>query len=384
MLKSPVPNRLNYMEESALISDLQRTAVKTCIEKSIPFALTVEPGEATARFFASLPDEYGRNEAHLEDPSWNGLFINFFGNDESYLAGVEKKYNEKEVLEIAHRLKNSLPGAEIELQNQTESKLLYLAAVASISVGLKRRGGKTVFSRLIAESGQNHIIDVAEEYFSQLPKTFRFLYFTSETGLWIGATPELLLNYDGNNGVFSTMALAGTRPVTVETKAWDAKNIEEHKIVVEFITDTLTKAGASVDVQQRGTMRFGAIEHLYTPISGKLESDKIYKHLCLLSPTPAVGGFPRKHAIGEIFTTETHSRHCYGGFVGLKENSQIRAFVNLRSAMAAPARFGKGFDYNLFVGGGITSRSNPEKEWEETEAKASLLRGIINPVKRNS
>lgn len=366
-----------------MITDSQRKAVEVCIAKNIPFALTVERGSEKARFFASLPDEYGRNEAHIDDPDWNGLFVNFFGNDESYLAGVEDRYNETEILSVANKFRVAYPEAEIGLQSVTESKILYMAAVASIILGLKQHGGKTVFSRLISASGEQHIIDVAERYFSELRDTFRFLYFTTETGLWIGATPELLMDYDSVSGRFLTMALAGTRPVSDDNKPWDAKNIEEQRIVTEFIISKLIEAQAEVKTGPRGPLRFGSIEHLSTPIEGMLPVGNIYNNLCRLSPTPAVGGFPRNRAIGEIFTTETHARYCYGGFVGLKDKSTVKAYVNLRSAMASRARLGKGFDYNLFVGGGITSKSKPEHEWAETEAKASMLRSIINNEKSN-
>jgi isochorismate synthase len=46
--------------------------------------------------------------------------------------------------------------------------------------------------------------------------------------------------------------------------------------------------------------------------------------------------------------------------------------VNLRCAEITPGNI------NLYVGGGLTADSNPEKEWEETELKAQTLLAVIN------
>ena len=35
----------------------------------------------------------------------------------------------------------------------------------------------------------------------------------------------------------------------------------------------------------------------------------------------------------------------------------------------------------LYVGGGLTDKSDPEREWKETEAKAQTLLSIINGYK---
>jgi len=345
---------------------------------NLPFALTLGRGERSARFIASEPDEDGRNEARLDNPDWSGFFINFFGNDEPYPAGVSDKMNEVAAIDFCHSLPERLPVAELSLQTTEQPRLLYLASVASIALGLKVHGGKTVFSRMIFKTGERDILDVAEDYFRLLPDTFRYVCFTQETGLWFGATPELLLDYDSATSSFSTMALAGTRPLC-DDLAWDMKNAEEHSLVVVFIKECIESLGGTVNIHPRGSVPFGAIEHLLTPIDGKLPANSLYKVLCSLSPTPAVAGFPRSRAIGEIFTSEIHSRYCYAGFVGVKQREKLSAHVNLRCAMAAPNDSGCGYDYNLFVGGGITGRSNPEKEWAETEAKASILSSVINP-----
>ena len=36
--------------------------------------------------------------------------------------------------------------------------------------------------------------------------------------------------------------------------------------------------------------------------------------------------------------------------------------------------------FALYIGGGITADSNPQKEWEETEAKSQTLADVIERV----
>lgn len=373
-------NLLNCMEEFSVISSKTRQAAEACLSRNVPFAIVAEGIYPYARFFASIPDEAGCNEAHIDNPEWEGFFINFFGNDEPYLAGVANRMNEDEAIEYCKSLPEPLPGPELTLQPETQSRLEYMAAVSAIILGLKKRGGKVVYSRLLATSSPHDILDVAETYFRLLPDTFRYVCFTQETGLWFGASPELLLEVDTSNAKFETMSLAGTRLTGSDAK-WDVKNSEEQFIVTAFIKECLEEMGALVAIGKRSTRSFGNIEHLMTPVYGKLAKPaNLMKTLRTLSPTPAVAGFPRAGAVPEIIASETHSRFCYAGFVGVKQAGKLTANVNLRCAMAAPNSDGPGYSYNLFVGGGITHRSVPAKEWEETENKARILReAIANP-----
>ena len=34
-------------------------------------------------------------------------------------------------------------------------------------------------------------------------------------------------------------------------------------------------------------------------------------------------------------------------------------------------------EFNIYVGGGITAKSNPKEEWEETEIKAQTMLSLI-------
>ena len=187
---------------------------------------------------------------------------------------------------------------------------------------LKASGGKTVYSRTICGDGRGIAWSgVADSYFEAFPATFRYIYYTPETGSWLGASPELLLRRAAGSDVVETMALAGTR--SDESRCgWDNKNIKEHDFVTKYISDTLARIGDSVVTGESHDVAYGAIRHLCHRISAHYGGDFI-EALNALSPTPALAGFPVSEAMENIERYESHRRGCYGGYVGVTDLSLI-------------------------------------------------------------
>lgn len=206
------------------------------------------------------------------------------------------------------------------------------------------------------------------------PTATVFLFSTpfNNIGTWIGATPELLLEADTSN--VKSVALAGTR-LAGSFGEWDSKNIEEQRIVRGFVCNLLESSGLNVKYSETYTKTAGRVEHLCTDIEAQypeneFTSDEQLIDLALkLSPTPALGGYPRHDADTFIRTHEREPRQCYGGFIGLSEPGRLRTYVNLRSG-----RLQSSCDQiALFAGGGITKDSVPADEWQETERKLTTL-----------
>ena len=94
--------------------------------------------------------------------------------------------------------------------------------------------------------------------------------------------------------------------------------------------------------------------------------------LHLLHPTPAVCGIPRDKSLDKIQQLEKHNREYYSGYCGsLNFIGNTDLFVNLRCMKILPDFLA------LFVGGGLTDKSVPEDEWEETKLKANTLLSVI-------
>ena len=127
-------------------------------------------------------------------------------------------------------------GADRPLRLEQTSRQDYADALSRIVSRLKVRGGKTVLSRIIKlnVAGAVEWPVILDNLFDKADiNSFRFIFYMPQTGLWLGASPELLLRMDADGRV-STMALAGTRKLRDDGE-WDAKNQEEHRLVVDYI-----------------------------------------------------------------------------------------------------------------------------------------------------
>lgn len=191
---------------------------------------------------------------------------------------------------------------------------------------------------------------------------------------WIGATPETLLDCDGVS--LTTMALAGTRKAGAQGP-WGQKEQEEQQIVTDYISKVFRDKGLEPIIGERFSRKAGQVEHLCTPISLKVGSanGRLAEILSALHPTPAVGGYPKELAMEWIRRVEPHERRYYGGYLGPMFGEHVRLFVNLRCMEVDDSRL------RLYVGGGLTDKSDPKSEWKETEEKAQTLLSIINGYK---
>lgn len=359
------------------IAGLTRDAVNTCLVYRIPFVLFALPGREEFSFYDSPVGKSGRSEA-FTDPDADCFFMNFFDNDEPYTAGVPFAMDEDALLRYCDGQVEAQPSAGIRPRISPTFRASYHDAFSRIIPRLKAEGGKVVLSRHRTILTYKSPLDVAEEYFSLTDSTFRYLAYTPETGLWLGSTPELLLESDRRRREVRTMALAGTRPSDDDTP-WDFKNLYEQSLVAGFIAETLKKEGLDVTVEDLSERRFINIKHLCNEITAR-GADDIPALLSELSPTPAVAGYPRETALEEIGRYETHRRNCYGGYVGVRIKGDYHAYVNLRCCFMSPVIYkggGREWLCNLYAGGGIVAASNEEDEWNETGAKTCALASIL-------
>jgi isochorismate synthase len=125
----------------------------------------------------------------------------------------------------------------------------------------------------------------------------------------------------------------------------------------------------------------GECTHLRTDFSvyADLSGSDVDRLIRLLHPTPAVCGYPQKEAMDEILKRERHGRQFYSGFSGpVSATNQMELFVNLRCMKIGRERI------ELFVGGGITKESDPQKEWDETVLKARTVMKFLENNQENT
>lgn len=255
----------------------------------------------------------------------------------------------------------------------------YCSRVDALIGQLKEEGGKAVVARQICGKFMSFKPeDMAAEYFAAFPDVFCFLFYHPFTGWWMGASPELLLQSDSLNTVY-TRALAGTRNV-LQPGEWDKKNIEEHAFVTEDIVnriETVTPDSISVALSRRN-LRYGKIEHLCTDITiSSHENIDPMAIIAAIHPTPAVGGYPREAAMRNIEIYESYPRNCYGGHIAIKTSNGIIAYVILRCVHFDARKWA------VYTGSGITSNSVARDEWVETEEKAAPLISLLSKYSCN-
>ncbi|WP_421978917.1 chorismate-binding protein [Roseivirga seohaensis] len=201
-----------------------------------------------------------------------------------------------------------------------------------------------------------------------------------ETGTWLGATPELLLEV--NHSQFKTVALAGTQrrdiAKPISDTAWTQKEIEEQALVSRYIINCFKKIRLR-EYEEKGpkTIIAGNLLHLKTEFEVNMKETNFPElgtvMLELLHPTSAIAGMPKEDALNFIQQHEGFDRSFYSGYLGPVQNEQKTSiFVNLRCMELLEN------SAILYAGAGVTVDSVAEKEFEETEMKFNTLLNILN------
>lgn len=360
-----------------MIDALTKAAIDRCVRLNIPFGCYIMPGSDCVNFVASPSGA----ESVSDIDSAEGFVISTFELADSLTYYViRQEAGVREILDLSADMEPKAPATAEAPATSTRYED-YISAVKSIIAELDGDGEKTVYSRVMNLTSDLNPSEAASRYFACHPSCFRFIYFTPQTGLWIGASPELLLSVDRVNGVTCSMSVAGTRRRDENSGAWDMKNRMEHDIVTRYISDVLSDhIGRTARVEESSAC-FGQIEHLCHSITVETTAGVAVspsRLLPLLSPTPALCGWPREKSYRMIRDRESYERLCYGGFVGQSTLDGVRLFVNLRSAMVSRLDDGNvTYCYSLYGGGGITVHSDPQSEWEETAQKMKSLQTVL-------
>lgn len=231
---------------------------------------------------------------------------------------------------------------------------------------------KLVLSRSITieKAGDETPLQLFQRACACYPRMLISLVCTPKSGLWLAATPEILLAGEGNE--WQTIALAGTMKYE-EHLQWSEKNVQEQRYVAAYITRQLEQFTNNFTEGELCTARAGHLAHLRSDFHFSLpEGASVGELLQALHPTPAVCGLPKHEAFRFILQHEGHDRSYYSGFMGpLLLEGKTHLFVTLRCMQL----FANG--YRLYAGGGLLRDSIEEQEWQETETKLDTMRHII-------
>lgn len=366
-----------------LLDDEKKLAISQCLLHGIPFAAYLNPGDTCCRFLASDPTRHVNGSAIKPDEinGFNGFLFNRFElSDTLHAYGIPQELSAVEAIALA----DTLPKLNAPVWPPFESTDYdsYRHQVESITKAIGSESEKVVLSHIVCIQSELDPATVADKYFSLHPSCFRYIYYTPESGIWIGASPELLLAVDRISGDVRSMSLAGTRKAG-ENTPWDRKNTLEHNIVTDFIVKTLSPFCESISEPKQTSVIFGDIEHLCHIIQAKASQLDLSALIPRLCPTPALCGYPCEKAMTLITQNEQFQRNCYGGFVGISAPERASFYVNLRCASTQTRAETRKQVYTLYGGGGLTCHSTPESEWIEAKSKMnSLIKVLSNQSSR--
>jgi salicylate biosynthesis isochorismate synthase/menaquinone-specific isochorismate synthase len=212
------------------------------------------------------------------------------------------------------------------------------------------------------------------------PSCFSYCVGTPD-GVFIGASPELLVRRDGSRA--QTVALAGTTRRSADPSVDDhlgeqllhsPKEREEQAIVAARIERTLDPVSVWVAAADDPVLvKVQNVQHLATPVRAQLREPVSTLELAgRLHPTPAVGGEPCEMAIRLIPELEGLDRGWYAGPVGWTDLSEDGEFcVALRGGLLREKTA------HLYAGCGIVRDSDPAAELAETEIKLQTMLPLL-------
>ena len=119
--------------------------------------------------------------------------------------------------------------------------------------------------------------------------------------------------------------------------------------------------------------RFSHVQHMVSHVVGELQEGlDSYDALRAVFPAGTVSGAPKVRAMEIIEQLEPSARGPYAGAVGyFSFNGNADFAITIRTLVS------RGRTCSIQAGAGIVADSSPEKEWDETEAKA---RGLLKAL----
>lgn len=356
------------------LKELVFSIAKTLLQKNIPFSIYRYPGEIDIRL--AIDPELLPHPP--ENTWWMAPFTNRSAAKDIFLSVVNKAFVDDSLLDklVSLPARNPVAAAFPAASTQDEYFERLNGILTDIRTG---RNQKVIMSRVFYEGRPDDFdaVDTFKRLAANYPATFTHLSLHPESGIWLGATPELLLKQ--RDASLSIMALAGTQARKDDGEyRWREKEMEEHLMVGRHIEKIFKKYGCSLSVKDGPkTIESGRVAHLSTDYVFQEEAPVAIKDLLQdLHPTPAVGGLPVDISVESILEHEGYDRRYYCGFVGETDfQTTADLYINLRCMQVGGDRIA------IYVGGGITAASNPQEEWQETVMKSKTMVDILNPVK---
>ncbi|HNE50088.1 MAG TPA: chorismate-binding protein [Chitinophagales bacterium] len=358
--------------------DIVFKIARILLQKQIAFCIYRFPKEETLRLAIANG---------ILSPKTKKLWIAPFLNTSKAEPVFLEVLNTEELNETVVNTLIALPPKEyaskVRLPKETTKTEYFTSIEAFLNDIHSGKLDKAILSRVILQSKPENfdVLACFEQICIAYPDTFSHLSLLPNSEIWMGATPELLLNKEGNT--IRTMTLAGTQARRDDNNySWGKKELEEHAMTGLHIEKNISKYNGEIVSKNETpyTVTSGKVAHLRTDyIFNTPTNFDLTAFINALHPTPAVGGLPVANGLQCIKEHEGYDRAYYCGIIGETDfATTAKLFVNLRCMQIGESNIA------IYVGGGITSASVPEDEWQETILKSKTMTEIIQPKIPNS
>jgi len=348
-----------------------------CFTNRLPFAFYRLPNEKKIKVIAQKRVELKYLTLHQAEVSRGFIFAPFHtGKRKSQILIEPDIVTDEKNLPLLNFKEDRPMLIPVRETTLTETSKTEFVALVN---GIKGRIVSGDFKKIVAarvikkvKPVQFNSVKFYQKLCSRYAHAFVSLVYTHEHGLWIGASPEILVSVDDN--VVSTYSLAGTKLKSRAPVVWGNKEQSEQKIVSDYILEKLSPfASKPPSIHGPETVTAGNLIHLRTTFKYTPSKRMTWTNVVTaLHPTPAVAGLPKKKAVSFILRNEKSSRNFYSGYLGpVNINQTTHLFVNLRCMQVLEKSLA------LHVGCGITAESNALEEWNETKAKSQTLLDLL-------
>lgn len=262
-----------------------------------------------------------------------------------------------------------------EFMARVRAALEYIAAGDIFQVNLAQRFSAAPASDPVA---------VYERLCRANPASFAAFVPCGEGRHVISSSPELLL--DLREGLVRTRPIKGTRARSgdprLDAAAWaelsaSAKDAAELAMIVDLERNDLGRVCryGSVRVEDAGSIEaLPTVFHRVAAVRGELRDGcDVVDLLRAVFPGGSVTGAPKVRAMQIIDELERSPRGPYCGalgYIGLDGSAMLN--LPIRTLVSGPAGL------HASVGAGIVADSDPQREYEETLAKAAAMLAVLN------
>lgn len=197
------------------------------------------------------------------------------------------------------------------------------------------------------------------------------------------SSPERLIDIRG--GAISTRPIAGTRPRSSDLEldlrlarqlCADPKERAEHTMLIDLERNDLGKVceAGTVDVNEFMTVEsYAHVHHIVSNVRGRLRRDVTPSQaIAAVFPGGTITGCPKVRCMEIIATLEAAPRNAYTGSIGyLNRDGSLDLNILIRTLEM------RGRQISFRAGAGIVADPDPQRELDETRAKA---RGLLNAL----